>query len=336
MASPDNRRCFTRRPHGISERLHLGAETEPKLQKDPVNGLARFWSECVGPDDSAEQKRESVHRIGLESAPRMRRVAIVAGALVAVSTAVLARADDAPVYKGCPGDLVWNEEKKGCVCPGALHWDTTTKACSAECPPGKMQAQGQAPGVCVALPHTCPGGQRWSELHNACVVVCPAGKAANAEGTGCVPDPHNCPEHTQWFDKQGACLPFCQPGMMIDYARRTCVDDPSARGGAPAPAAPAPKPSTPPPAPAPAPKPSTPPPPAPPPPSASAPAPAPAPKPSASAAPKPAPSGRPGKPVSCPDGKEWKDAFDACVPICADGEVLDFYGKACHPIRRPR
>lgn len=334
MASPDEWSRFERCAHRIVIDFTWGQRQNLSCKKIPSTA----WHDFAQRDDFAEQNGQSTHRIGLESRRRMRRAACIAGALVpfvAVSTAVLAHADekpsDAPVYRGCPGDLVWSEEKKGCVCPGALHWDTTTKSCSAECPPGKMQAQGQPPGICVPLPHTCPGGQHWSELHNACVVVCPAGKAANAEGTGCVPDPHNCPEHTQWFDKQGACLPFCQPGMMIDYARRTCVDDPSVKGGpAPTPPAPAPAPPKPSAAPAPPPAPS-------PPPKPSA---APAPPPSASPAPaKPAPSSsaaRPGKPAHCPDGKEWKDAFDACVPICGDGEVLDFYGKACHPVRRSR
>jgi hypothetical protein len=58
----------------------------------------------------------------------------------------------------------------------------------------------------------------------------------------------------------------------------------------------------------------------------------PAPRPSSSAANKPSPKA----PTSCPEGKEWKDAFEACVPICRDDEVLDFYGRACHPIKPPR
>jgi hypothetical protein len=39
---------------------------------------------------------------------------------------------------------------------------------------------------------------------------------------------------------------------------------------------------------------------------------------------------------ACPDGKEWKEAFDGCVPICGPNEVLDFYGIACHPIKGER
>lgn len=35
----------------------------------------------------------------------------------------------------------------------------------------------------------------------------------------------------------------------------------------------------------------------------------------------------------CGPGREWKDAFGGCVPACGRGEVLDFYGRACHPVR---
>lgn len=35
----------------------------------------------------------------------------------------------------------------------------------------------------------------------------------------------------------------------------------------------------------------------------------------------------------CGPGREWKDAFGGCVPACGRGEVLDFYGRACHPIK---
>lgn len=35
----------------------------------------------------------------------------------------------------------------------------------------------------------------------------------------------------------------------------------------------------------------------------------------------------------CGPGREWKDAFGGCVPACGRNEVLDFYGRACHPIR---
>lgn len=35
----------------------------------------------------------------------------------------------------------------------------------------------------------------------------------------------------------------------------------------------------------------------------------------------------------CGPNREWKDAFGGCVPACGRGEVLDFYGRACHPIK---
>jgi hypothetical protein len=41
-------------------------------------------------------------------------------------------------------------------------------------------------------------------------------------------------------------------------------------------------------------------------------------------------------PKSCAPGKEWKDVFDGCVPICPSDQVLDFQGVACHPIRVQR
>jgi hypothetical protein len=248
-----------------------------------------------------------------------RRTVLVAFAIIAALPALATAeptkpAPSAKVYRGCPDTLVWSEAQNGCVCPGALHWDTATRACSAACPVGKTQAEGQPPGTCVPLPHTCPPGNRWSELHNACVVSCPAGKAANKEGTGCVPDPHNCPGGTQWFDSKSACFPFCEPGKSIDYKTATCVDDPSLPA-TPPPPPPPPKPTT-----------TTPPPPPPPPP----------PKPTASASTKPPPPRPKASRTECPEGKEWKDAFEMCVPICNDGEVLDFYGKACHPIKQRR
>ena len=34
-----------------------------------------------------------------------------------------------------------------------------------------------------------------------------------------------------------------------------------------------------------------------------------------------------------PEGKEWKDAFGGCVPVCGADQVLDFGGTTCQPIK---
>ncbi len=238
---------------------------------------------------------------------------VVAGGLGAISAAA-AEAPKPKVFRACPPDMVWRENGGGCVCASAMRWDEAAKRCTTACPPGKVQVSDAPPGTCAVPARTCPPGRRWSELHDGCVVVCPAGKAANQAGTGCVADAHGCPADTQWFETRRACLPFCAPGRSIDYSNGTCVDDaaPKARP----PAAPAPAVAPPPPVE----------------PSAAAPAPPPPPPPRRG----PAKPRVPSTPKPCPEGKEWKEAFDGCVPICPDGQVLDFYGIACHPIRTRR
>lgn len=249
----------------------------------------------------------------------MRRF-VVAPALLLVASSALttARAEPpakgAPVYRACPGDLVWNESAGACGCSGALHWDPQTKQCSAACPTGKMQSPEAAAGVCIWLPHTCPAGRHWSELHDSCVAVCPAGKVPNRSGTGCVADTHGCPADTQWYETHRTCLPFCIPGRSLDYSSRTCVEDAAV---AASPRSPSPR--------------------APVPPQASASPPPPSAEMRARAQTAKARSGkRRPTPTACPDGKEWIAAFDGCVPRCNDGEVLDFHGVACHSARLRR
>ena len=64
----------------------------------------------------------------------------------------------------------------------------------------------------------------------------------------------------------------------------------------------------------------------------------PPPQPTASSSSKPPPPAAKPTTKECPEGREWKAAFDACVPICPPDQVLDFHGIACHPIKlqRPR
>lgn len=237
-----------------------------------------------------------------------------------------------PVYRACPQDKVWSDVQGGCVCGTGLRWDESVRRCTATCPPGKVQVANAAPGTCAPLPRTCPPGKRWSEQHDGCVVVCPAGKAADAKGTGCIADTKNCPADTQWYESRGACLPFCAPGKSLDYVNGTCVDDPvgcaagsmwsSVTKACVSVTAPAPPPIS----------------------SASASS-------SSRARPPPRPEGPRlarsaralsqeardgGAPKACPEGKEWKDAFNNCVPICPPDQVLDFYGVACHLIRPRR
>lgn len=250
----------------------------------------------------------------------MRRRIVLVGALASLGILSAASAEPAgsvrkptsPVYRACPADKVWSDEKVGCVCADGLRWDETVRRCTATCPPGKVQAPNARPGTCVLPARTCPPGKRWSEAHDGCVVVCPAGKAADAKGTGCVADPKNCPADTQWYEAHGRCLPFCAPGKSLDYANGTCVDD--AALGQPESPRPPPRPVA-----SGAPKPAQ-----------KAP-PAPQPKPAPKAASRDA-----GAPQACPEGREWKPAFDGCVPICPADQVLDFYGIACHPIRSRR
>lgn len=255
----------------------------------------------------------------LWSAP-MRRLVVCLTALGVASLLSAARAEPTraapskapPAYRACPGDLVWNESAGACVCAGALHWDAQTKKCSAACPVGKMQKPDAPPGVCTWLPHTCPAGQHWSELHDACVAVCPTGKVANKAGTACIADSHGCPEGTQWFESRSACLPFCAPGASLDYDQKKCVTDAGITRTASARTEAAPVET-----------------------SETAPPPRPPPPPAAPTK-REASRARAPTPTACPEGKEWKAAWSGCVPKCADDEILDFHGIACHPLRRRR
>lgn len=162
----------------------------------------------------------------------------------------------------------------------------------------------------------CPPDKVWSESQNGC--ICAPNTSWDGNTRKCVPgnvpppvlpkasssaapppkDPKACPDGKQWSDPHNACVIICGGGKIPNAKGDQCVT-----------------PSAPPPPP-------------------------PQPQPTASASAKPAPPPPAAKPATreCPEGREWKAAFDACVPICPPDQVLDFHGIACHPIKlqRPR
>jgi hypothetical protein len=173
------------------------------------------------------------------------------------------------------------------------------------CPPDKVWSESQ--NGCVCAPNTSwDGNTRKCVPGNVPPPVLPKSSAAPSSSPSAPPppppppskDPKACPDGRQWSDPHNACVVICGGGKIPNAKGDQCVSP----GAAP----PAPTASS-----------------------------------SAKQAPPPPPPPPPTtKPTTkqCPEGREWKEAFDACVPICPPDQVLDFHGIACHPIKlqRPR
>lgn len=177
----------------------------------------------------------------------------------------------------------------------------------------------------------CPGALRWDAQKKRC--ECPAGKMPNptAEPGVCIWLPHTCTPGNRWSELHDGCVVVCPAGKAANKAGTGCVVDPhdcpegtqwfETRNACLPFCAPGRSldyakgtcvddaklvvPESPPPPPA-----------------------------ASPSVTKTQPKQRPT--TTCPEGKEWKDAWGSCVPKCNDDEVLDFHGVACHPVRRRR
>lgn len=191
------------------------------------------------------------------------------------------------------------------------------------CPPALVWSEPKS--KCV-----CPGALRWDAQKKQCTAECPAGKvqSPNAEPGVCVWLPRTCAPGKHWSELHDGCVVVCPAGKAANKAGTGCVADPHncpegtqwfetrnacfpfcapgrsidyAKGTCVDDPRLAPSTSV-------TPTPST----------------------------RTAPPKMPPTPTTCPEGKEWKNAWGGCVPQCNDDEVLDFQGLACHPVRRRR
>lgn len=231
---------------------------------------------------------------------------------------------DKPTPRACPRDKVWNETRGGCICAPPSTWDDATRKCvvdgapvlppAASAPSEPSPVAGRPDPTAPATRPLCASSQEWSDAHQRCIVRCPPNQFADAKGKTCLTIPKTCTPGSEWSDEHESCVPICPGGKVLD-ANAVCVDP---RDGADT--------------------------------TTSCPAGT-----ERVVATKPGREGpcvplcpagtrRVGKgrgicaadPKECPEGREWKDAWNACVPACPAGQVLDFKGYACHPIRRTR
>jgi outer membrane biosynthesis protein TonB len=206
-----------------------------------------------------------------------------------------------PTPKACPRDKVWSESRNGCVCGPGSAWDTATRKCVAEGTPAGRQNEGARTADKPAATESAES----KPVEAKTPPPAPAPPPPVSAPAGSPSEPRTTDGNAQTRDDERAEeAPDARPVEPPEREQRDVRGNRSARRTCASGARPSRDGRCPP--------------------------------------LKACPAGThrlgTGLCVSdaktCPEGREWKDAWAACVPACPPGQVLDFMGQACHLIKR--